>query len=86
MVASAPAEVRELTLKRAEGLGLAVDEILSQARAGKPDNLDAYFQSICRKRIRERLPNLNDDLIRKAFSRDPAAFGTVCNLLTMATQ
>lgn len=81
---SAASEVRELTLKRAEGLGLDVADILGTARRSGPRNLDAYFQALCRKQLRERLPHLNDEVLRQAFSRNSSAFATVCQLMTMA--
>lgn len=78
------AEVREHTLTRAEGLGLPVDEILAEARRSKPDNLDAYFQSICRARLKISLPSASDDFLRTAFKRDGAeAYQKLLSTLSM---
>jgi len=77
------AEVRELTRKRAEGLGLPVEAILAETAESKPDNADAYFRAICRRRLKIILPGLSDDLASAAFERDGKAFASLCSLLTM---
>lgn len=77
-------DVRDFSQKRAEGLGLPVAEILSVTRKAQTRNADAYFQSICRKQLRARLPHISDELLRQAFSRNSSAFATVCQLMTMA--
>jgi len=76
-------EVRELTRKRAEGLGLPVEAILAETRDSKPDNADAYFRAICRRRLKIILPGLSDELANAAFERDGKAFASLCGLLTM---
>lgn len=76
-------EVREQTLKRAEQLGLPVDEIVAEARAGNPDNLDAYVQAICRRRLKTLLPNAGDEFLRQAFSRESDAYQKLLGLLSM---
>lgn len=78
------AEVCDLTLKRAEQFGLHVDEIMAEARDGKPDNLDAYFQGICRRRLKLILPGISDDTLRAAFKRDETAYALVQNALVNA--
>lgn len=78
-------EVKKTTLERAEGFGLDVDANLAEARKAKPANLDAYFQSICRRQLSDQLPGIDEDLLRHAFSSDGKAFATVCNLLLMVT-
>ena len=76
-------EVRDHTRKRAEGLGLPVEEIMREAREGEPDNLDAYFQAICRRRLKAMLPGIHDDVLRKAFGRDGKAYAAVLSMMAM---
>jgi hypothetical protein len=71
-------EVRKFTLERAEGFGLDVTAILAEAQKGKPSSLDAYFRSICRRKLKEKIPHVADEVLKAAFERDGNAFALVC--------
>lgn len=77
-------EVRKWTLERAAGFALPVEELLAEAQKGNPSNLDAYFQSICRRRLRDKIPAISDEVLRAAFGRDGKAFALVCTALLEA--
>lgn len=71
---------------RAEGLGLNVTELLAMTTRAAPDNANAYFRSICRRKLRERLPGISDDLLNSALAAEGGGFATVCNLLLTASE
>lgn len=53
--------------KRAEGLGVAVGELLEITRRNNPRNPAAYFAALCVKRLRSRFANVPESLIREAL-------------------
>lgn len=71
-------------LRRAEGLGLPLDELLAATDRAKPNDPDGYFQGLCRRRLRRILPNASDALLGRALSHDDRAYGTLTSLLVMA--
>lgn len=51
--------------RRAEGLGLPVDEIWNQSRARKPKNPHAYLTRVCVDHVKRDLPNVSEGVIRE---------------------
>ena len=71
-------------LRRAEGLGLPLEEMLAATDRAKPGDPDGYFQGLCRRRLRRILPNASDALMGRALSHDDRAYGALTSLLVMA--
>jgi hypothetical protein len=70
-------------VKRAEGLGLPVDEILETTNANPAvRSRGAYFTTLCVGRLQKQLPGLDEKLIRDAlWGKDGKSFAVVTNLL-----
>lgn len=71
-------------LRRAEGLGLPLDEMLAATDRANPDDPDGYFQGLCKRRLKRILPTASDALLGRALGPDDRAYGAVANLLVMA--
>ena len=71
-------------IRRVEGLGLDVDDLIAKTAKVTPRDPSAYFQSLARNSLRRRLPGLSDDVIGRGLSSDDAAYGALQNLLTIA--
>lgn len=78
-----PAVEPEL-LRRAEGLGLNAKALEGECYGPKVKNPSAYFQSLCRKRLREQMPGISDDVIGRGLCGDQKAYATLMNILLLA--
>jgi hypothetical protein len=75
----------ERVKRRAEGLGLPVDDLVGIVNKNKASNRTAYFTSLCVTRLQQKLPGLDEGAIRAAlWDSDGIAFGNVCNALLAA--
>ena len=72
-------------VRRAEGLGLDVNEMNRVVNENRPKNRPAYFTTLCVNRLRERLPGLDEQIIRDALWDKNNRYATVCNLLLEAS-
>ena len=71
-------------LRRAEGLGLPLDEMLEATDRAQPDSPDGYFQGLCKSRLKRILPSASDALLGRALGSDDRAYGRLMSLLVMA--
>lgn len=63
---------QEKLVRRAEGLGLPVDELIEAVNRHKAKNRPAYFTRLCVEWLQARLPGLDEQLIRDAlWDKDP---------------
>ncbi len=74
----------ESLVKRADGLGLDVADLIETVNRNKPKNRPAYFTSLCVNKLTGRLPGLDEKIIRDALWGDDACYGTICQILIAA--
>jgi hypothetical protein len=76
-------ERTEGVVKRAEGLGLPVDQIIETTNANPTvRSRAAYFTTLCVSRLQKQLPGLDEKLIRDAlWGKDGKSLAVVTNLL-----
>ena len=67
--------------QRAEGLGLDATELMATTSKAKPQKPSAYLTALCVNRLRERLPGLDEQIIRDALWGKQEPYVTVCELL-----
>ena len=67
--------------KRAEGLGLDAVDLMGTTTRAKPKKPSAYLTALCVNRLRERLPGLDEQIIRDALWGKQDHYVTVCKLL-----
>ncbi len=77
-------EVEPELLRRAEGLGLNAKALEGECYGPKVKNPSAYFQSLCRKRLRAMAPGISDDVIGRGLCGDQKAYATLMNILLLA--
>jgi hypothetical protein len=73
--------LQEKLLRRAEGLGLSVSELVSTVNQHQPRNRAAYFTTIAVNQLKAQLPGIDDAVLRAALWGDDKAFGAVSNAL-----
>lgn len=66
---------------RAEGLGLDAADLLGTTSRAKPKKPTAYMTALCVNRLKERLPGLDEQILRDALWGKPQPFATVSKLL-----
>lgn len=71
--------------KRAEGLGLDAADLLGTTNRAKPKKPTAYMTALCVNRLKERLPGLDEQILRDALWGNEQHFATVCQLLVEGT-
>lgn len=76
-------EVERELMRRAEGLGLNSKAIEGECFGPNVKNPSAYFQSLCKKRLREMVPGISDDVIGRGLCGDLKAYGTLMDLIMM---
>jgi len=67
--------------RRAEGLGLPVDDLLRTIERNRPEKPAGYFLGMCVKRLKDRLPTLEDGVLRAALNGRPTEYTLVTALL-----
>ncbi len=72
---------QEKIMRRAEGLGLPVDDLVAAVNQHKPKNRSAYFTTLCVEWFRKRLPGLDEQIIRDALWGTDAQLAVVMNLM-----
>jgi hypothetical protein len=75
----------EKIVRRAEGLGAPVDELVAAVNQHKPKNRSAYFTALCVEWFRRRLPGIDEQIIRDALWGTDAQYAVVINLMVQAT-
>lgn len=71
----------ETLLRQAEGLGLDVGELIEITNRNKPKKREGYFVALCANRLKDRLPGLDEQIIRDALNGKTEQFATVSSLL-----
>ena len=71
----------ETIVKRAEGLGLDVDELIETTNRNKPKNRSAYFTTLCVNKLAGTLPGLSEKLIREALWGNTEQYSAINQLL-----
>lgn len=74
----------EKIIRRAEGLGVPVDELTEKVNEHKPKNRSAYFTTMCVEWFRKRLPGIDEQIIRDALWGTEAQYAVVMNLMVAA--
>lgn len=77
-------EVEPELLRRAEGLGLNAKALEGECYGPKVKNPSAYFQSLCRKRLRQLAPGISDAVIGRGLCGDKKAFADLMNIILLA--
>lgn len=73
---------KEKIVRRAEGMGINVDELTEACKQYGAKNRPAYFTTLCVERLQKALPGASDDLIRSAlWDKSDDAYKTVLSLL-----
>lgn len=65
-------------MKRAEGLGLPVDDMVHATRRAKPRDPAAYLRTLAVNRLQPQLPDVRRELLDEALQGRPAAYTLVC--------
>jgi hypothetical protein len=73
----------ETILSRAEGLGLPVAELAEQANGAKTSR-EGYLLTLCVNRLRSKLPNVKDAILRDALKGKTAAWTMVVAAMSFA--
>ena len=72
----------ESVVRRAEGLGLPVDEIIETVNGNAKKSRPGYFTTLCVSRLQAQLPGIDEQLIRDAlWGKDGKSFGLLCQAL-----
>jgi hypothetical protein len=71
-------------VRRAEGLGLPVEDLIDVVNRTKPGNRPAYFTKLCVNRLQSAFPKLGETVIREALWGSDHAYGLICNVLVAA--
>lgn len=74
----------EKIIRRAEGLGVPVDDLVAAVSQHKPKNRSAYFTALCVEWFRKRLPGVDEPIIRNALWGTEAQYAVVLNLMVAA--
>jgi hypothetical protein len=76
---------KEKIVRRAEGLGLNIEELADACNRHKPRNRPAYFTSLCIQQIARKLPGASEDLIRSAlWDKGDDAYAALIQLMVAA--
>lgn len=75
---------QEELLRRAEGLGVPVDDLTARLNQHNPKNRSAYFTTLCVEWLRKRLPGIEEQVIRDALWGTDAQLAIVMNLMVQA--
>lgn len=68
--------------RRAEGLGLPVDDLVAMATAPHVNVPNAMFRTLAVKRLQQQLTHANKQTLATALTKNgDAAFGTVCGMI-----
>ena len=70
----------EKLTRRAEGLGIPVDELTEAVNRHKAKNRPAYFTTLCVQWLQDRLPGLDEKIIRDGLWSDDAKYGALLQL------
>lgn len=74
----------EKILRRAEGLGVPVDDLTEKLNQQKVKNRSAYFTTLCVEWFETRLPGIDEDVIRSALWGTEKQYAAVMNLMVHA--
>ena len=74
----------ETLLRQAEGLGLDVDDLVDTVNRNNPKKREGYFVTLCVNRLKDKLPGLDDQIIRDALNGKFEQYKTVCSILAGA--
>lgn len=77
-------DVEPELIRRAEGLGLNARAIEGECYGSTVKSPNAYFQSLCRKKLREMAPGLSDDAIGRGLCGDRKAYADLMNIVLLA--
>lgn len=71
----------ETLLRQAEGLGLDVQEIIQITNKNRPKKREGYFVTLCVNRLKDKLPGLDEQIIRDALNGKFEQYKAVCSIL-----
>lgn len=71
-------------VRRADGLGIDTAEVIKIATEARPKNLAAYLTKLFANRIADKLPGIDQQIIRDALWGKPQPYATICSLLLEA--
>lgn len=74
----------EKILRRAEGLGVPVDDLTEKLNQQKVKNRSAYFTTLCVEWFEKRLPGIDEEVIRSALWGTEKQYAAVMNLMVHA--
>lgn len=74
----------EKIIRRAEGLGVPVDDLTERLNQQKVKNRSAYFTTLCVEWFETRLPGIDEDVIRSALWGTEKQYAAVMNLMVNA--
>ncbi len=75
------AKTLDTLTRRAEGLGLPVEDLTAVVNDVRPRNRSAYFTKLCVNRLQPLLPRIPEAVIRDALWGKQPAYGVVCEAL-----
>lgn len=67
--------------RRAEGLGLDASDLIGTTNRAAPKKPTAYMTTLCVNRLKERLPGIDENVIRDALWGKDKQFAVLCQLL-----
>ena len=71
--------------RRAEGLGLNVEELAAACTLHKAKNRTAYFTTLCVQQLQSQVKGLSEDVIRSAlWDKDDAAYAALLQIMVAA--
>ncbi len=69
-------------VRKAEGLGLDVADMIGVTNKARARNRPAYFTKLCVNRLKDKLPGVSEKLLRDAlWGEDKGPYTAVTNLL-----
>lgn len=76
---------KEKLHRRAEGLGLDVEKLIEDCRLNKARNTPAYFTKLCVEHLTQKLPGIDENVIRAAlWDKSDDAYTAVMQALLVA--
>ena len=76
-------KTKDKLVSRAEGLGVPVDDMLAKVNAHNAKNRPAYFTKLCVDWLSEKLPNLDEQILRDALWDKKGQYAVVMQLLVL---
>lgn len=67
--------------KRAEGLGLDAADLIGTTNRAAPKKPTAYMTTLCVNKLKERLPGIDEKVVRDALWGQDKQYGVLCQIL-----